>query len=76
MTNDDSEFQPLTPDELRETGVILPELNGLAMWMKPLECEFCGAKLETHVIALQKVQRSALNFMCIPCARELFRFRT
>jgi len=67
------EFQPLTTDELRDTGAFLPELNGYTLWHKSPTCDYCQLPLEHSFMVLQKVARSGLSFMCNECLRRLFK---
>jgi len=65
------EFQILSPDEVRDTGAFLPEWNGITVWMKELQCEFCTTDLKGNVMLLQWNKRSDLHFMCVPCFHRL-----
>jgi len=67
--NKEIEFEQLSTEELRETGTILPPLNGLTVWRKFLQCDYCFETLDTDEPAylLQTVNKSLLHLMCGEC---------
>jgi hypothetical protein len=68
---DDKEiqFQQLSTEELRETGTILPALNGLTVWRKFLQCDYCFEPLDSDypVYLLQTLHKPGLHLMCGEC---------
>ena len=65
------EIEILTPDELRDTGIAIPEFNGVTIWHNDLVCGFCLGPVEIHVYLLQWEKRSAVHLMCENCFRKM-----
>lgn len=76
MSEEDSvelTFEPLTLEQLRASGAFLPTFDGVTIWRKDLQCEFCTSEFEadSRVIILQWQKRSDLHLMCADCFKQL-----
>ena len=67
---EDDGFEIQTPEKTREAFV--PEINGMTMWHKPLQCDLCQSYLRESVMIL-KWQAPALTFACLECFQAMAR---
>lgn len=67
------QFERLTPEEVRESGAFLPDLDGFTLWHKKVQCDYCAQPIVDRMVVFQKHNRSGITLMCIPCVVRLFK---
>jgi len=70
--NESEEFQVMSPEQTAEMEEFIPDFNGMTIWVKSLECEYCQKLLESKVVVF-KWSGPELRFMCPDCFHRMWK---